>query len=237
MVDESVLTCFASFHWDDDPQRAFLKRVSAACEGHGVTLQFEAFDLGLHVPTRMETIVFDSFVFLCTPAAWASPGCQAELRTARTRHVPVITVRLRGDVPAELMDRVFLDAEDLRGPEEASALDALAATVATRARLHRRIGALDADDSNEQWRRAERLFEEVDRTLLAESAQHLALFYRPDVPPATRYWLALALGKAGTAETGAILDRFTWETHPYPLRGIRHARQMMGGQQSERRDP
>jgi hypothetical protein len=217
MFDEPALTCFASFHWDDDPERAFLQRISAACQAEGVRLQFEAFGLGTHVQTRMETLVFDSFVFLFTPASWASLACQTELRTARIRHVPVITVRLRGEVPPELRDRVFLDAWGLCGEAEAAALARLAETVATRARLHRQILSVAREaDAAVPWRAAE--------LLAAEAAAHLAELYHPEAHPATRYWLALALGRAGTSEAGAILDRFGWETHPFPLLGIREAR-------------
>jgi hypothetical protein len=226
MPDSGRLTCFAS-HRCEEREHAFLARMSAACECCGVRLLVDPFEVGHHVQTRMETVAFDSFLFLCTPASWASAACQTELRTASTRHVPVITVRLWGEVPAELRDRVFLDVEGLS--DEAGALNTLAAALTRRARLHRRILALDLPgDPATPWAAAELLVERVDSTLLAESVELLAAFYRPDVHPATRYWLALALGKAGTARAGAILDGLAWETHPYPLRGIREARQSLG---------
>jgi hypothetical protein len=230
MSGGSDLTCFASYHWDDDPRRALLARMSAACERAGVRLQFEAFEVGLHIARRMETIEFDSFVFLCTPASWASAACQAELRTARNRHVPVVTVRLRGEVPSELRERVFLDLEGVSGRAKAALLRELAGTMARRAWLHRRLLALDAPaDPAVPWKEAKQLVEEVDSAFLAESAGQLETHYRPDVHPSIRYWLALGLGKAGTAEAASILDRFGWETEPFPLLGIQEAQQMLGG--------
>jgi len=142
--------------------------------------------------------------------------CQEELETARDRGVPILTVRPASTVPPELKDRVYAD---LGRPDvdRQAALQALAMVISSRSYLHHTITLLDPCHDPEKTRKtAQQLVEEFDATLLAEHVTRIANYYRPETDVAARFWLALAVGKAGTPEAKRGLDGFSWEHHPYP---------------------
>ena len=67
----------------------------------------------------------------------------------------------------------------------------------------------------------------VDPALIAEYLEHIAASYRRDTDTLTRYWIAIAVGKAGTPGANAVLDSFGWDDEPLPQEGIRQARDLL----------
>jgi hypothetical protein len=227
MATDGTVRCFLS-HKCTDEAHSFADQLKAALNGAAVELVFDPFKTGHEIRTRIKTVAFHSFVFLCEPDSWASSMCQEELRVARDRFVPVLTIRLRGPVPDDLKGRLYLDVSDLSGLGLTNALIDLAATVNSRGRLYNTIEALDPQNHPDDTLIAARsLSDDIDPTLIAESLQRIASFYRPETSPRTRFWLALTIGKAGTREASEALEHFSWEDHPYPQEGIRQARQML----------
>jgi hypothetical protein len=224
-----VVSCFFS-HKCNDAAHAFAGQLEAALRSRRVALSVDPFQTGHEIFTRIQTVEFHSFLFLFCPESWDSPACQEELKTARAKSVPVLTVRLSGAVPDELKGRLYRDVEGLSGEALESVLAELATTIGIRARLYKTIQTLDPQNHPEETRKAAQyLGDEADRTLIAESLDHIASFYRAESDETTRFWLALAIGRAGTHKARGILRRFSWEDRPLPREGIRQALQMLSG--------
>jgi len=68
---------------------------------------------------------------------------------------------------------------------------------------------------------------EEDRTIVAEFACELARRYRKISDPSTHYWIAIALGRAGTPQAEALLQKLPKGDHPLEIEGIRQAREMI----------
>jgi len=226
VIAELGLRCFLS-HKCNDEAHDLAVPLETALRPHGVALLRDPFETGHVIVTRIRSLTFHSFVFLHCPDSWASPMCQEELETARDRGVPILTVRLASTVPSELKDRVYADLgrPDVDRP---AALQALAMVISSRSRLHHTITMLDpCHDPEETRKTAQRLVSEFDATLIAEYVTRIASYYRPETDVAARFWLAIALGKAGTPEAKKTLDSFSWEDHPYPREGIKEAHAML----------
>lgn len=229
MLPDGLVACFLS-HKCNDQAHALADQLAAALEPFQVALLKDPFETGHEILTRIHTVEFHAFVFLLCPESWASAVCQDELRTAQAQSVPTLTVRLTGVVPAELKERLYKNVEGLAGGALERALAEVAAIVAIRAQLYKRIAALNPNNPPEVTRAvAQSLSDDADRTLIAESLDHIASFYRPDADETTRFWLALAVGKAGTCKAREILKRFSWESHPFPKEGIRQAQERLSG--------
>ena len=163
-----------------------------------------------------------------TPGSLASDACTREREVAASRGIPVLTVRLEGEVPPPLRTRLYLDIENLRGSALTQVLAQLATIVYDRAVLRRTLEEIESSPDPESNRRAARhLFDAIDATLLAESLDSLARLYRPETDVMTRFWLALAVGKAGTCAAKTTLQRMSWERDPYPREGLRRAQEML----------
>ncbi len=228
MSDDDSLKCFVS-HKCGEEAHALMARLSTALSRVQVTLLQDPFEPGHEIVTRIHTVAFHSFVFLSSPESWASNVCQEELSIARTRFIPVLTARLSGDLPNELKDRLYANLRGLTGAALEEALSSLAVIVSVRARLYDKIMTLAPQNNPEETTKAaQSIVDDVDPTLIAESLDHIASFYDPDANPTTRFWLALAVGKAGTCRAKELLKRFSWENHPYPREGIRQANEMLG---------
>ena len=229
MLTSGLVTCFLS-HKCNDQAHAFADQLAAALKPFQVALLKDPFETGHEITTRIHTVEFHAFAFLLCPESWASAVCQEELRTARAQSVPIMTVRLAGAVPSELKERLYKNVGGLAGGALEQAQAELAAIIAIRARLYRRIAALNPNNPPEVTRAvAQSLSDDADRTLIAESLDHIASFYRLEADETTRFWLALAVGKAGTCKAREILKRFSWESHPFPKEGIRQAQEMLSG--------
>jgi TIR domain len=229
MSGSDIVSCFLS-HKCNRAAHAFAESLAEALGSRQVTLLVDPFETGHDVVTRIHTVEFHSLVLLLCPESWTSPACQEELDTARARSVPILTARLAGEVPDALKGRLYSDVGGLAGPALENALAKMATAIDVRARLYKTIGTLDPQNHPEETRQAAQfLGDEADRTLLAESLEHIASYYTSESDYTTRYWLALAVGRAGTCEAKRILRRFSWEKHPLPLEGIRLARQMLKG--------
>jgi TIR domain len=226
-VTNGAVRCFLS-HKCNDESHALAQQLKTALNAVGLELLFDPFETGHEIRIRIQTVTFQSFIFLFEPDSWASSMCQEELQVSRERFVPVLTIRLRGAVPDDLKTRLYLDVSRLSGPALADALTELATTVNSRGTLYNTIEALNPrNHPNDTLIAAQSLSDDTDPTLIAESLQRIASFYRPETSPSTRFWLALTIGKAGTREASDVLEQFTWEDHAYPQEGIRQAKKLL----------
>jgi hypothetical protein len=106
-----------------------------------------------------------------------------------------------------------------------------------RASLYRNITVLRPDTPPEAMyamhRAAQAIADETDHVVLSEFVQELAARYRHIQDPTTHFWIALAIGKAGTPEAKAVLPHlFSIDDHPYAQYGLCQALDMVAGESS-----
>lgn len=226
MADEELI-CFLSHKCGPEAHQIGLTlRTGLQC--CGVSLLRDPFNPGEDVRTKIETQLFDSFVFLYSAASWESVMCQHELETARIRGVPVITVLLESTPPEALRNRLWVDVTSLGCQFAAEALRDLSVAIRKHAEAYRAAYGLNAENLPEETRKsAQFLFDRVDPALIADHLPRLAASYRPETDILTRYWIALCVGKVGSPRAGAILKQFQWENEPLPREGIRQAHNML----------
>ncbi len=203
------------------------QRLASALKPYDIELLIDPFSPGDDIVRSMETFEFDSFIFLLSPASWSSTQCRVELETARRRGVPFFVIHLEGDVPAELRERIYWKPPE-DDEEFAAQVHQLAIAICARVSFHRRVRKLSAENSPDTTQKAaQEIYDEEDRTLIAEYSRELAKRYELVRDSTTRYWMALALGKAGTPEAAALLRILPSEDHPLPIEGIRQALEMI----------
>lgn len=232
LVGLDELNCFVS-HKCDPYHHTVIAQLRAALQRVNVGIFQDPFDFGHDISIRIQTIKFDSFVFLYSPESWASPVCQHELAIARERLVPILTIKLSGTVPDQLKDRLYktISPEGLLDLE----LQELANVISVRAELFRTIEQLKLPAyCDNAAAAAKALFDNYDSALIAESVEHIASLYEPRSDPRTRFWLALVIGKAGTRGARKRLEGFCWEDHPYPREGVRQAIEMLSSLKGEK---
>jgi hypothetical protein len=200
-----------------------LRRGLQSCR---VTLLRDPFNPGEDVKTKIETQEFHAFVFLYCKLSWQSKMCRHELKTARIRGVPVISVLLEPGPPPELTQRIYI--ESMNGDFDSCTLQSLVGVIRKHAEAFQAAHHLDAQKPNEETREsAQFLFEHVDPALIADHLSELARSYRPETDITTRYWIAACVGKIGSPRAAAVLKQFEWEYEPLPQRGIRDAYEML----------
>lgn len=203
-------------------------RLATALSQDNITLLIDPFRYGEDFTIRMQSVDFDALLFLITPESWKSEPCRIELETAQHRGVPIFTALLEGDIPAELSHRLSWKLQGLDDEAFAGQAHALAYAIRTRVLIRREIQLLTEENPPDVTQAAaENVAEADDRTVLAEFAGELALRYRKITDPTTRFWIALALGKACTPEAKELLRALPSKDHPLPLEGIRQALEIL----------
>jgi hypothetical protein len=202
-------------------------RLKAGLHIYGIDLQIDPFNVGDHVETRMQTFDIETLIFLSSPESVASAPCQVELKSAERQGIPIFVIHLEGALPNELRKRSYWKLPPLDSSVFDLGVGELAKSIHSRVAFTRQIRALGADNYfHEMINVARTIATEVDRTILAEFAYQLARKYS-DVPdPTTRFWIALALGKADTPQAAKLLDELPKQDHPLALEGIRQAQEM-----------
>jgi hypothetical protein len=142
--------------------------------------------------------------------------------------VPVLVAQLAGTVPARLKKRIYWSLPRAGSPEFATEIGDLARAIRTRVELRRKLNMLTPDSPPDQTQSAaQEIALEGDRTLVAEDVSLLAQRYLDLGDPTTRFWIAMALGSAGTRKAARLLERLPPQDHPYALEGIRQAKEMI----------
>src|ERR1017187_7749456 len=85
------LICFLS-HKCNVESHAIGLQLHVALQPMGISLLRDPFNPGEDVLIKIDTLEFNSFVFLHSPESWGSEMCQHELEIAKVRGVPVISV-------------------------------------------------------------------------------------------------------------------------------------------------
>jgi hypothetical protein len=193
-----------------------------------ICLQIDPFSVGDDVDIRMQTFNIEALILLCSPASLASEPCQLELRSASRQGMPIFTAHLEGPVPLSLRKRSYWHVPPSDSPAFATGVEELAKSVQSRVLFNRKLHLLyPSNYFYEMTEVAKSIATEEDRTIVAEFACELARRYRKISDPTTRYWIALALGRADTAQAAALLQKLPRSDHPLELEGIRQAREMI----------
>lgn len=204
------------------------RRLAAALDQYDIELLIDRFEVGDNAETRMETFEIEALLFLLSPESWASGPCQLELETARRRGAPVFMAHLNGDVPEEVRQMIRWELYELDGEIPVTQVSKLASAIRARVSLHREVLLLSSDNPPDITQQAaHNIYDAPDRTVVAEYASELAKRYSQVVDPSTRFWIAIALGRAGTVEAAALLRALPTGDHPYPDHGIRQALDMV----------
>jgi hypothetical protein len=204
-------------------------KIRDVLRGFDIDLLIDPFRPGDDIETRMRTFDIDAFVFLASAGSLASDPCRFEFETARRRSVPLFVAHLEGELPEPLRQRNHWKPPSPEDPAFAAKVGGLASAIRSRVEFARDAALLrtnnlpqDAQDA------ARRIALKADRTAIAEFVPLLTQRYlEVEDDPTVRYWIALALGKAGTAEAAEALKQLPPEDHPYALEGIRQALEMV----------
>jgi hypothetical protein len=221
------LICFLSHKCNVESHAIGLK-LHEAVQPMGISLLRDPFNPGEDVLIKIDTLEFNSFVFLHSSESWGSEMCQHELEIAKIRGVPVIAVLVDETRCDELRSRIWIDASPNNGGLSDAKLESLCLAIQAHAQAYRAAHTLGPDNAPEEaLESAKCLVDEVDAALIGEHLQHIAASYRRDTDIQTRHWIALAVGKVGSRVASAVLDGFEWEDQPLPREGIRQARDML----------
>lgn len=223
----SALNCLFCHKCNDDAHRIG-GRLRNALEPIGVCLQTDPFNIGDDADTRMQTFNIEAVLFLSTPESLASQACRLELKSAARQRLPIFAIHENGERPRWLKKRSYWQIP----PEDAELFDAgieaLATSVRTRVYFNRKIRLLHpANYFHETIEVAREIATSEDRTIVAEFARELARRYRTISDPTTRYWIALALGRADTVAAAKLITKLPVGDHPLEQDGIRQAREML----------
>jgi hypothetical protein len=224
------LTCLFSHKCEAPMAHGLGVRVQGLFRQPGIDLLIDPFRVGDQTKTRAQTIDFDSLLFLACPLSLESEYCQLELNAARQRSVPVFSILLDHAVPEILKTTIYWRpslSDTARFIEEVAQL---AVAIRTRAGLARNLRLLGPETPPDVSREsAEAIACRTDRTLVAEAAGELANRYLRVTDPTARFWIAQALGHAGTPEAARLLSSLPRRDHPYALEGIRQAIETIQG--------
>jgi len=229
--DMTEVLCFVSHkcrtpEGKDHRHHAFIDLLSQVFQDFGMKVIKDPFGPGQDVGVRIETVQYHTFLFLSCEETWKSPPCQHEMKDAQRRGVPLFLIRWDGEVPKEHGNRMYVDCTANNGTNMDSVLQKLAAGIVVRGRLYRMTDAIATPGTaaGEQRQLAMAIYDNKDRTAVAEFLPCLDEVYQRIFDPMARYWIALAVGDTGDSRVKNILQRWlTVETHPLPRDGILEA--------------
>jgi hypothetical protein len=222
------IKCLYSYH-HSLATRALGERIRNSLSAQSVEILIDPLELADHVEASLRTFAFDAVLFIGEPESWSSKYCQLELETAKHRSAPVFVARLSGDVPDQYRNRLYFEIARLANNEFETQMRHLATAMHERVNFISLIRALDkASYPGESVRAGRDIFTNTRQTVLAEFLEQLAVRYRESTDPQERYWIALAVGKAGTSDAAKLLEQFrASECHPFPKEGISEAEMLL----------
>jgi hypothetical protein len=204
-------------------------RLKTQLRREGIELSIDPFEPGHHTTTRIDTLPFDSVLFLWSPEGETSFFCRREIQTAERRLAPLF-VAVDSEVPMRSFQRRILWVRPRdNSPDFARRVAELAGAIRYRVTFNRELRRLDHSVPVEESRdAAERIAMNFDRTILAENVAALGRLYLQMNDYTGQYWIAIALGSAGTEEAARVLNNLPEPDHTLVLEGLREARETVG---------
>ncbi|HWX42933.1 MAG TPA: HEAT repeat domain-containing protein, partial [Blastocatellia bacterium] len=234
---EEELVCMLSHKCSNENHR-LAGLIGAALAPHGVRLLIDGLRAGAEFNTGTQTLDFDGFLLLFTDDAWASAQCQLEIQSACRRRMPMFTAYVSGTLPDELTTTItiwrphFTDPGELRKDAEVLVRD-----MRTRVVLTRHLRSLTSENPPDVTREAAKALTDSEaRNVVAEFAQDLAQGFSRVHDATTRFWIAQALGNAGTPEAAKALRTLPSPDDPLVSKGIREALLMIEGGDVNRKE-
>lgn len=224
---DSNITCLFSHKCCEEAHRVGLL-IQKTLLYHNISLQIDPFDVGDNVAVRIQTFGIEALLFLLSPESISSPWVKLELKSARRQRLPVFTLHLQGTIPTNLKTSSIWSLPPIWSVEFLNGVDKLAVAVRRRVDFRNQLRRLYPSSSvYDLIEVAQSLALNAERTLLAESACELAMKYCRIPDPSTRYWIAMALGRADTNRAARLLRRLPDGDHHLELEGLRQAGEML----------
>lgn len=222
-----VINCLFS-HKCSDRAHLIGANLRRLLEPFGIDLQIDPFNVGDNVDVRMQTFDIEAVTFLSEPLSLVSGPVQLELKSAARQGIPIFTLHLEGEMPPSLKRRSWWPLPALDSTAFVKGAEALAKSIQPRVFFNRKIRLLRPDNYFYEMKEvAQGIAEKEERTILAEFACELARRYRKVSDPSTRYWIAIALGRADTLQAAKLVEKLPEAGHPLEIEGIREAREML----------
>ena len=228
-ADDPPVKCFYS-HKCGESEHAFGNVVRRVFCRRGIELLVDPFGVGVEVGSRIETVEFHALLFVSSKESNESPYCQAELKVASSRLVPVFIIRWKDEVPECLRGRIYLDYAEVIADLMETKLDELAQAIRLRGALLRDIGRIGPENPPEVARRAaRRIADTTDTTALAEFLDLMERRFSPGIDPVAGYNVVVAVGETRALRAEKTLRAWCdMEIHPLVKEGIREALEMIG---------
>ena len=226
-MNQTDVQCLFS-HKCSIENHAFGFHLQSALEGTGIHLLIDPFHLEDDMEAQIDRYVFDAIILLWSPEVKMSQIVERECLAARRLGLPFFVAVSFGIPPPDFKKEYVWLAPPVESPHFFGAAVNLGRTIHASVGLQRTMRMLSAGSTPDESRAAaERLALDFDRSLLVESLPLLAEQYLQINDPVTRYWIAIALGAAGTAVAADLLAKLPKEDHPLVLEGIRQAREII----------
>lgn len=201
-----------------------IEQIRPVFECEGIDLLVDPFRPLDHLATRIRSVGFEALVFLLTEEALGSAACRDELDAAREARLPISTIRISGQVPPSLRERLYVDAEQDEGTLISEQLSELATGIRERVLIRRKIECLKgALAPTVAQGLARSLTLHHDCTALSELVEEIGLCYREVGDPTVRHWLAAAIGRSRAPNAATLLTRLLVEPHPYARHAVMQA--------------
>lgn len=231
-ADMDLIKCLLSHKCAEDlcgnSVHSLGRRLADSLDQHQIELLIDPFRYGEDYAIKMRSLDFDALLLLISPASLKSAAVQVELKTARRIGAPIFTALLEGAIPHQFSRRRSWKLQRLDDATLRNQIPALADAIRIRVTVNKQIKmVVDTNPPDVTQDAAERIYEVVDRSVLAEFARDLAKRYRETNDPTTCYFIALALGKACTPEAAKLLRGLPTKNHPYPIEGVTQALEMI----------
>jgi hypothetical protein len=230
-VENNTILCLFS-HKCSVQNHAVGLRLMQGLEQAGIELLIDPFLVGDDVQSRIGSLELDAIVFL-----WSDPLLAMiallEFDEGRRRSIPVFVAIREGDPITNLNEANLREANVWTPPSEdtskfADAVASLGRNIRAQVAARRTVQSLlRSGSAREEREAAQRLAVEFDSYLLAENLSLLTDAYEHLTDPTVRYWIAIAVGRAGTVQATEALSRFPKTDHPYALEGVRQAQEMI----------
>ena len=223
----SKINCLFS-HKCNERAHSIGKQLHISLANFAINLQIDPFDAGDDVYVRMQTFDIEAVLLLLEPLSLSSKPVQLELESASRQGLPIFVAHVEGEVPETFKTRSFWHVPPLDSQHFSPEAAMLAEPIRRRVLFNRKIRSLNPDEYFHAMSEvAKEIAMEENRTIIAEFACELARRYCRVSDPTTRYWLAIALGRADTPEAMRLLDALPNPSHPLETEGIREAREIV----------
>ncbi len=228
----TTINCLFS-HKCSERAHSIAKHLQRLVGPRHIDLMVDPFEIGDDVDIRMQTFDIEAVVFLCEPTSLSSEPVQLELDSAARQEMPIFTLHLEGEVPPSFKKRSYWHLPPLDSVDFSTGAERLAESIRRRVFFNRKVRLLYPENYFLQMSEVARgIAQDEDRTIIAEFACELARRYHRVSDPSTRYWIAIALGRADTPQAEKLLEALPVPAHPLESEGIREAREIIRHERS-----